>query len=245
MATYRKVHTQFWSDPFVQTLSPEQRYFFLYLLTNEKTRQCGIYEITTRQISYDTGYNVETILILLEFFSSSGKILVSRETNEIAVKNWEKYNKNPSIKVQTLVKHEIATVKSKKLIQYLESENTVFQNEKQTEAEAVTKTETITRAEAVVEVGSEKVKEVANEVWKDQSWKENICIGLTISMDDLKKWLAMFNSSIAGDKVLNFDKSAYKKMSRGWIVSQKQKGTDVESGLKISNAAPLKKLNHD
>jgi len=90
----------------------------------------------------------------------------------------------------------------------------------------------------IKELGSERVKDVANEVWKDQIWKEQICMGLGMKMDELQKWLAMFNSSIASDKVSNFDKSAYKKMSRGWIQKQKQKGTVVETGLAKTSTAP-------
>jgi len=69
MAIFRKIHTSFWGDSFIQDLTPEQKYFFLYLLTNDKTKQCGIYEITVRQMCYDTGYNEETIKKLLEFFN--------------------------------------------------------------------------------------------------------------------------------------------------------------------------------
>ena len=84
----------------------------------------------------------------------------------------------------------------------------------------------------------EKVKEVANLVWQDQIWKEQMCMGLGVKVDELQKWLAMFNSSIASDKIANFDKSSYKKMSRGWIQKQKQKGTVVETGLAKTSTAP-------
>ncbi len=96
----------------------------------------------------------------------------------------------------------------------------------------------------ITELGSAKVKEIANEVWKDQIWKEQICMGLSIKVDELQKWLAMFNSSIASDKIPNFDKSSYKKMSRGWINAQRQKGVTVETAAgKTSNAPKLSKLS--
>jgi hypothetical protein len=125
MAIFRKIHVHFWSDVFIQSLTPEQKFFFLYLLTNERTKQCGIYEITTRQISYDTGYNVETISKLLLFFESAGKVLYSRETNEIAIKNWDRYNKSSSPKVKKLVSQEYASVKQRKLIEYIQETDTV------------------------------------------------------------------------------------------------------------------------
>jgi len=90
----------------------------------------------------------------------------------------------------------------------------------------------------IKELGSERVKEVANEVWEDQIWREQICMGLGVKQDELQRWLAMFNSSIASDKVSNFDKSAYKKMSRGWIQKQKAKGIIVETGLAKTSTAP-------
>lgn len=120
---------------------------------------------------------------------------------------------------------------------------------KQGEAnEAVTVNVTVTdnvNTNTSAEVGGEKVKQVANEVWKDQHWRDSICMGLSLSPDELKKWLAMFNSSIASDNVPDFDKGKYKKMSRGWIVKQQAKGTTVETnGHKKSDSAPLQLLNH-
>jgi len=247
MAIFRKIHVQFWSDVFIQSLTPEQKFFFLYLLTNEKTKQCGIYEITTRHISYDTGYNIETVNKLIEFFENAGKIVFSRETNEIAVKNWEKYNGSRSPDVQNLVNKELKSVKNLKLTQWLQSGSRVPPLSKKSlreepEQEREPEQEPVSEVEG--EIGSEKVKQIANEVWKDQSWKEQICIGLSLNMDELKKWLAQFNSSVASDNIPGFNKNQYKKMSRGWIISQKSKGTTIETGsiTKTSDSAPLKRL---
>lgn len=88
------------------------------------------------------------------------------------------------------------------------------------------------------EVGSEKVKGIANEAWADQAWREQMCMGLSLSMEQLKKWLAQFNSSVASDAVAGFNKGSYKKMSRGWILSQQAKGTTIETGVQKSSTAP-------
>jgi len=254
MAIFRKVHIQFWSDVFIQSLTPEQKFFFLYLLTNEKTKQCGIYEITTRHISYDTGYNTETVNKLIEFFENAGKILFSRETNEIAVKNWEKYNGSRSPDVQNLVNKELKSVKNTILPQWLHSGGTVnpqskksLREEPEGEQEQEQEQEREPEKELEVEkseIGSEKVKEIANEVWKDQIWREQVCQGLSVSMEELKKWLAQFNSSVASDCIPGFNKSQYKKMSRGWIVLQKSKGNKIEMAntIKTSDSAPLRRL---
>lgn len=142
MAIYRQLQTTFWSDSFVTELTPEQKYFYIYLLTNEKTKQCGIYEITLRAIAFDTGYNVETVEKLLLFFQASGKIKWSKETNEIALKNWSKYNNHKSNLVQICIKKELMNVKNTLLIPYLyplhtiskeEQEQTEEQTEEQTD----------------------------------------------------------------------------------------------------------------
>lgn len=104
-----------------------------------------------------------------------------------------------------------------------------------------TETEKIEKTEEAKEVGSVKVRQVANEAWKDDIWKEQLCIALSINTKELLRWLAMFNSSIANDRVANFTTSAYKKMSRGWIVKQISIGTTIESEKmsKKSDSAPL------
>ncbi len=37
MAKYRMVRTEFWENPVVEEMTPEEKYFYLYLLTNSKT----------------------------------------------------------------------------------------------------------------------------------------------------------------------------------------------------------------
>ncbi|WP_231597694.1 hypothetical protein [Bacillus sp. SA1-12] len=47
MAKYRMVRTEFWRDSIaLDEMTPEDKYFYLYLLTNPKTTQIGIYRIT-------------------------------------------------------------------------------------------------------------------------------------------------------------------------------------------------------
>jgi len=49
MAKFRKVRMDFWMDPMVsEEMTPEDRYFYLYLLTNQCSTQIGIYQITTK-----------------------------------------------------------------------------------------------------------------------------------------------------------------------------------------------------
>lgn len=112
MAVYRQVHIDFWQDGFVLDLTPEEKYFYLYLMTNSKTSQCGIYELPKRIIETETGYNRETVEKLLMRFEEYKKIFYDRETNEIFIKNWIKYNKGSSPKVKKCIEKELTYVKS-------------------------------------------------------------------------------------------------------------------------------------
>ena len=45
MAKFRQVQTSFWQDPLILTLTPEQKYFYLYLITNTKSTASGVFEL--------------------------------------------------------------------------------------------------------------------------------------------------------------------------------------------------------
>ena len=135
MAIFRKVHTLIWSDPFFSELDAKKKLFFIYLLTNERTKQCGIYEISKRQISFDLGYTIDSVSILLEYFMKKGKIQYSDKTNEVALKNWDKYNSSTSPKVKKCIESELIDIKDRALIEYLYSIDTASQEEQEEEQE--------------------------------------------------------------------------------------------------------------
>lgn len=112
MAKYRQVHIEFWQDGFVLDLTPEEKYFYLYLMTNSKTSQCGIYELPKRIIETETGYNRETVDKLLQRFIDYGKILYDDSTKEIILLNWAKYNMIKSPKVISCIKKELGAIKN-------------------------------------------------------------------------------------------------------------------------------------
>ncbi|WP_339236836.1 replication protein [Oceanobacillus sp. FSL W7-1281] len=112
MAKYRQIHIEFWQDGFVLDLTPEEKYFYLYLMTNSKTTQCGIYELPKRIIETETGYNRETVDKLLQRFTDYGKIIYHEPTKEIMILNWIKFNWINSPKVISLIKKELANVKN-------------------------------------------------------------------------------------------------------------------------------------
>jgi hypothetical protein len=117
MARYRQIHTTFWTDAFVEDMTPEQKLFYIYLLTNSRTTQCGIYEITKRTISNETGYPIDTVSILLNDLVDSGKIKHNERNKEVFVLNWLKYNWIDSIKVRQCMYKELEKVKTKEFLE--------------------------------------------------------------------------------------------------------------------------------
>lgn len=121
MAIYRNIHVSYWTDgKVVDDFSPEDRYFFVYLLTNPHTNLCGCYEISMKQMSDELGYNKETIEKLIDRFHSVHKVLdYSKQTKEMLLYNWWKYNWTKSPKFQTALLKELPKVKDPNFREYL------------------------------------------------------------------------------------------------------------------------------
>jgi hypothetical protein len=83
MAIYRQIQTTFWQDDFILQLTTEEKFFYLYLLTNSKTKQRGIYQLPIPVMILETGFSQTTIQKLLNRFEEYGKIIYSPATKEI------------------------------------------------------------------------------------------------------------------------------------------------------------------
>jgi DnaD/phage-associated family protein len=119
MAKYRQLFTSFWKDTFITELTPEDKLFYIYLMSNAETTQCGIYPFIVKYAAIDTGYSSETIEKLLERFISYGKIKYSSTTKEIMIVNWMKYNFINSRTVISCMNKELKEVKNKEFIKEL------------------------------------------------------------------------------------------------------------------------------
>ena len=119
MAKYRQLYTEFWSDSFVLELTPEEKYFYLYLISNSKTTQCGIYEISKRIIETETGYNRDTVEKLIKRFCDYNKILYCDDTKELMIINWIKYNTPNNVNAIKCVHKELSKVKHKEFLKIL------------------------------------------------------------------------------------------------------------------------------
>jgi uncharacterized phage protein (TIGR02220 family) len=101
MAVYRNIQLSFWTDNKVyDDFTPEDKYFYLYLLTNPQTNICGCYEVSYSQMVNQTGYNKDTINRLFNRFEYVHKIIkYNANTKEVLILNWHKYNWSRSDKM--------------------------------------------------------------------------------------------------------------------------------------------------
>lgn len=121
MAIYRSIQLSFWTDSKVaDEFTPEDKYFYLYLMTNPHTNLCGCYELSLTQASFETGYSKDSIMRLLDRMENvHGVIQYSKETKEVLILNWSKYNWTKSDDFQKPLLKEIANIKKCQFSQYL------------------------------------------------------------------------------------------------------------------------------
>ena len=132
MGIKRVVDTDLWTDEKVEQFTPEEKFFWVYLLTNPYTRQLGIYHITKKQMGFQLGYDNETISKLIDRFENEYK-MVRYIDSEIAIKNSLKYSIVKGGKpVEDCLLADIKRVKHKELIDWvfdsLEEPNVTVQN---------------------------------------------------------------------------------------------------------------------
>ncbi|KAA0779146.1 DnaD domain protein [Bacillus sp. AR2-1] len=218
MAVYRNVQVNFWQDEFILDLTPEERYFYIYLLTGTKTKQCGIYVLPKRVAELETGYSMETVEKLLNRFVAYGKILYDAETKELYILNWLHYNPILNTNVEKCVLRELKTVKNKEFIHMflrkcLEEE---WKIPLLLQHFCMPKGEDNSSLQEVVEEKEEEIEEI-EETEEDTShsevykfYKQNISSLSPYIVKELKEWI----QKASGETVLKALKVAFEQNKR-------------------------------
>jgi len=112
MNVSRNIQSSFWSDEKVAEFNTEDKLFFLYLLTNANTKQVGVYKVSPRQMSFDSGLSPEVVETLMRRFENEyGLIQYDSSSREICILNWGKFNfKKGGKPVEDLIKKELRDV---------------------------------------------------------------------------------------------------------------------------------------
>jgi hypothetical protein len=89
MSTHRYIATSFWDDDWIQGLDPSEKLLYMYLMTNPLTNIAGIYKITDKRISFDSGFNMDTIHGIITKFEKDGKAY--RMGEYVVLPSWPKH----------------------------------------------------------------------------------------------------------------------------------------------------------
>lgn len=121
MAKGRLISTGFWDDSkVVDDFTPEDKYIYLYCMTNPHTNLCGCYEVSVKQIASETGYNEDTVKrLLMRLDRNHNVIRYSSTTKELLVLNWFRYNWSASEKLNKPLLAEIRGIKCDGFREYL------------------------------------------------------------------------------------------------------------------------------
>jgi hypothetical protein len=74
MAKKRYISDSIWTDNWFENQTPEKKLLFIYLITNKLVSICWFYEITIRQISFDTWINQKEVETYLNNFEDDKKV---------------------------------------------------------------------------------------------------------------------------------------------------------------------------
>ena len=121
MANYRNISMAFWTDTkVVDDFTPEDKYIYLYCMTNPHTNLCGCYEVSVKQIAQETGYNEDTVMRLLRRLDGEHNVIrYSTATKELLILNWFRYNWSTSERLDKPLLEGIRAVKCDRFREYL------------------------------------------------------------------------------------------------------------------------------
>lgn len=112
MEVFTRIERSYWQDEFILELTPEQKFFYLYLMSNSRVNTLGAYVFPLTMSTMELGYNRETVLKLLEHFAQVGKIIWDETTKEVFLLNWPKRNWNKRTATLRALKKDFGALKS-------------------------------------------------------------------------------------------------------------------------------------
>lgn len=93
MAICRPVCTDFWLNEKVYgKFSKNDKLVFVYLLTNQRTEQLGIFKLPINIMAIELEMPQEEIEVSIKNLENAGVIMYSYSTYEVAILNYNKYN---------------------------------------------------------------------------------------------------------------------------------------------------------
>ena len=109
MAGYRQIHPEIWDDPWFLELSSNEKLLFIYMFSNDRTSLSGLYEISKKQIAFETGLDKKFVSTTLDKFKEAEKIIA--DGNIYFIVNQFKRHFSRSPKVIIRVRKDIDSIR--------------------------------------------------------------------------------------------------------------------------------------
>ena len=116
----RMIDTDLWNDSkFADDFTPEDKYFWLFLLTTRYGSIAGVFEVSPKQIAKDMGYSEESVSNLIERFIRYELIDYDKDNKELLILNWYRYNWSSSPLVEKSITKELDKIKTNHFKEYV------------------------------------------------------------------------------------------------------------------------------
>ena len=139
MATaYSKIQRNFWETDEAREMTPEEKYFWMYLQTNANVNTLGCYAFRMRKAMDETGYNRETLEKLLQRMEQVLRILYDEGAKEVFLLHWAEGNWNKKTATLRALAADLKEIQSKTLketVKTLLLKNGIFTEEEVEKAE--------------------------------------------------------------------------------------------------------------
>ena len=125
MGNKRVVDPMFWDNKVVaEKMTRDEKYFFLFLITNPELRQLGIYNLPISKASYYSGFTAEEVRGFLKKFQDEYLFIrYNDDTNEIAIRNYLRHGVvSGGDGLTSCLTADANNVKDKSLLRYIKEE---------------------------------------------------------------------------------------------------------------------------
>jgi hypothetical protein len=102
----RIIYTKIWKDEFYAGLNRAEKILFIYLITNERVNLCGMYELSDREIMFDTQLTTDELLKAKQSLSS--RFLFKK--GWVRIYNFERYNNYSGDKNRVAIQNELKNI---------------------------------------------------------------------------------------------------------------------------------------
>ena len=188
--------------------TPEDKYFYLYILTNPHTNICGCYEISMKQMVRETGYNEDTVKRLLNRMEYVHNVIqYDKNTKEVLVPKWGKYNWCNSPKTKEGAVKSVENIKSNRFRKFVSDTLCIGYEYPMNTSVTDTVTDTVKCKHPTLEEVKAYCKERGNRVDPERWLDYYTANGWKVGKNPMKDWKAAVRTWERQDtrKKNNFD----------------------------------------